>query len=201
MLNLLTALSLLLLVLTLLLWTDYSVVPGRWWFMTRSGRYYDGGRSDRHLWLRSCQPGASASLLAPHGSHGTWPPYFLWTGYFPGVQKKSREWAGAYLFHGTALMVVQQPDESATADHYWRDWHTAGHRPTVPFWLVRIPFWMLAVTTGMLPGIRLAVAANHLWRERRVRSIGLCPGCGYDLRATPEQCPECGRMVQPPANA
>jgi len=54
---------------------------------------------------------------------------------------------------------------------------------------------------AMLPGI--GVAAGLILRQRRlrkIRMIGHCRVCGYDLRATPERCPECGTVVAKSAN-
>ena len=38
--------------------------------------------------------------------------------------------------------------------------------------------------------IALAYLRRDKWLERRKR--GLCVRCGYDLRESPERCPECG---------
>jgi hypothetical protein len=51
---------------------------------------------------------------------------------------------------------------------------------------LRVPFWALALATGVAP------AASVRRRLRTPLPAGSCPRCGYDLRATPERCPECG---------
>jgi len=52
-------------------------------------------------------------------------------------------------------------------------------------------YWFLAALTSMLPFLR---AAGYVIAIRRARALrGRCPSCGYDLRASFERCPECGR--------
>ena len=48
--------------------------------------------------------------------------------------------------------------------------------------------WPVALVTSLVP------IAWLRWRRRRLRDLGLCPACGYDLRATPDRCPECGTV-------
>ena len=53
---------------------------------------------------------------------------------------------------------------------------------------VIVPWWLLIILSGLYP-LRLAALAL---RGRRRRQQGRCLRCGYDLRSSTLQCPECG---------
>jgi hypothetical protein len=56
-----------------------------------------------------------------------------------------------------------------------------------------IPLWSVVLLTAILPWFATVLIA----RRRRTRgrlSAGCCSACGYDCRATPLRCPECGRQ-------
>jgi hypothetical protein len=58
---------------------------------------------------------------------------------------------------------------------------------------VILPYWAVVLPAALLPA--LWVLRNLC---RRVRP-GACPVCGYDLRATPDRCPECDAFAATPA--
>ena len=59
---------------------------------------------------------------------------------------------------------------------------------SVPTRDVAVPHWLPALLLSLAPARRLV---RRLQCRRRARA-GLCPRCGYDLRATRDRCPECG---------
>ena len=57
--------------------------------------------------------------------------------------------------------------------------------------IVFVRYWMVFALLGVEPTWWLVFGRRREVRRRRARR-GLCAYCAYDLRATPERCPECG---------
>jgi hypothetical protein len=103
---------------------------------------------------------------------------------------------GGWFWDSTDVKAVGYP-----AAENSRGWRLAGFdfrralskrldaqgRPDAGEDVLIIPYWFLAALT---------LAAPLQWARRRHAArrarVGLCPRCGYDLRATPGRCPECG---------
>jgi len=55
-----------------------------------------------------------------------------------------------------------------------------------------VPYWFLALVSG----VPVWVTARQSLRRRRRERLGLCRACGYDIRASSGQCPECGARIE-----
>ena len=64
----------------------------------------------------------------------------------------------------------------------------------VPPYLNRPTIYIFGLAM-LLAGVVANMSYHHRKTSRRSRlRRGLCLACGYDLRASPEQCPECGAV-------
>jgi hypothetical protein len=93
------------------------------------------------------------------------------------------------------LMAARQPtfhddheDPTSRAEVFDRT------KPTA-YVAIKAPYWFLVAVTAATP-LR---AWMHQIRGRNRSRVGLCPACGYDVRATPDRCPECGHTPSPSA--
>jgi hypothetical protein len=57
------------------------------------------------------------------------------------------------------------------------------------------PIWFVAGSAAVLPVGWTAGWWRVRSRRRRRWRLGLCPSCGYDVRASSDRCPECGTLA------
>jgi hypothetical protein len=93
---------------------------------------------------------------------------------------------------------------SVPMQRYGRDpWGILGfgryerHATLFDLYVIDLPHWALDLVTLVLPSAWYHRHWRH-WKRMNERS---CVRCGYDLRATPDRCPECGTAAPAPQPA
>jgi hypothetical protein len=204
LLNALTVLSLLLCVATLTVWVrgyrarEYfgvvreTTTDARW--VSREWAV-DWGGGDIGVCYAPASADAAASREAScpagvrwGGRSNRWAPSRATSAY--------AAWAAGWVRAGHHAEFCNAAGIMAGRAQGW-DWASSLSVPAgVPradrryYWLV-LPCWMAATLFALLPAQRTWAMARHRSVARRAKA-GLCPECGYDLRATPDRCPECG---------
>ena len=186
--NFLTALSLLLLVALAVMWVRSQQEPD----VVGVERIDAGGTSAVHRAVYLDSSGGAVEV-------GRW-----WAEYFgPDAQLvangKTRGWQtfwrphpfGAFSGLRRELTFLQQLGFETRGGRRRVLEEDGSHVSDSDHAAFSIPYWLLAQVAAILP---LARAHKPLRRflASRARRPGLCPTCGYDLRATPGRCPECG---------
>lgn len=88
-------------------------------------------------------------------------------------------------------------DEVADYQAYaWRGFSYEGNSSGPhPYWGVTVPAWFAVLALSLLPALWVR-SHGHRRTDVRRKANGCCRTCGYDLRATPNRCPECGMATE-----
>ena len=157
------------------------------------------------LWVRSCD--VFDVLIFSRASYAQPRCTIVWRGVGIGLgrlilyRKEFLEVAdgrGRYIDRRYAggRLVFERQLRPATTNTRAIPWHGFGYKSSsdggpdgvaheTTIW---IPLWLFGILFAAYP---VAVWIKHANRLERV-AAGRCAHCGYDLRTTPDRCPECG---------
>jgi hypothetical protein len=178
LLNVLTAVSLLLCVAASLAWRRSRTNLDRIYWLRPAGATSEGPAF--HSWRASVYWGLVEVTYAryPVNPDATRAP-MSWA--------RDQDW-GLHRRH----FDVGEPLLQAPPPGLWRRLGFGPDPNASPSRVFAFPLWVPAAMFLVLPAARSARFTGRAWRARSRRRAGLCPACGYDRRATPGRCPECG---------
>lgn len=104
------------------------------------------------------------------------------------LNPKTTIWTIEYAYSASLTRTVsfyQFFGDYSASSTYWK-----GDLPILKDAAIGINFSHMAVITGFPICLQLALKL----RKRLLQREGVCRNCGYDLRATPDRCPECGSI-------
>lgn len=147
------------------------------------------------LWIRSCWRQDDLTLNACYGAFTEPHTMFFWTTSVPRISA-----GGLYHSRPASLrqtrrfrLIMDRSQGNIFFGFLWfsyRFW-VEPSSPPCRWVLVGIPLWCPLAITSLTPTI-------WLMKRKNVLKTGVCMSCGYDLRATPDRCPECGTVPQNP---
>lgn len=107
-------------------------------------------------------------------------------------------WAVSYVRPGRFVVdggAIHNDSIETGSEWAWRISSAAGVLDIAPvgsFYEWKIAYWKLVLAFLLLPAwwLQCRLRARREWLL-----AGHCRNCGYDLRSSPERCPECGTFI------